>query len=133
MLKRTKAALLAVALAAVAVVILLLNAGPSERVHVVVIPQGAFIPPSNWRPGELVFSDRYYSPSNLTIAVGDKVKWVNRDSVTHTVTHLAERKLFDKVLNPRESFEMVFNTPGRFTYTCTIHPWQGGVVEVRPS
>lgn len=99
------------------------------REHVVTIPAGAFIPPQNW-DGKPVFEDRYFNPSRLTIREGDTVKWVNRDSVTHTVTHLANPRMFDEILNPNEEYKMRFNREGVYTYTCTIHPWQGGEVRV---
>ena len=33
-----------------------------------------------------IISDRYYSPSRVTINVGDTVEYVNQDSVAHTFT-----------------------------------------------
>ena len=104
--------------------------GSSAREHTVIIPSGAFIPPKDWKPGKLVFSQRYFNPSNITINVGDRVRWVNLDSVTHTVTDTNERKLFDKILNPKEQYAVTFNKQGQYIYMCTIHPWQGGFVEV---
>lgn len=99
------------------------------REHTVTIPAGAFIPPQNW-DGRPVFENRYFNPSNLTIRKGDMVRWVNRDSVTHTVTHLDSPKLFDRVLNPNEGYRMRFNREGVYVYICTIHPWQGGEIRV---
>ena len=106
MSRRSKAvvAVALVALVSAFIAVQLILGGEKREIHVVAIPPGAFIPPSDWKPGELVFSNRYYNPSNLTINVGDTVRWVNRDSVTHTVTHAADKKLFDKILNPNEQY-----------------------------
>jgi len=100
------------------------------REHVVIIPAGAFIPPKDWKPDQLIFNNKYYIPSNLTIKTGDTVKWINKDSVTHTVTSVDVPKVFDEVLNPNEQFVMRFNREGVYVYYCVIHPWQGGEIKV---
>ena len=102
---------------------------PRTREHVVVIQPGALVPPENW-DGRLVFADRYFSPSNLTVRVGDVVTWVNRDSVTHTVTDTSDRKAFDQVLSPGQRFSYQFNRRGVYVYYCVVHPWKGGEVVV---
>jgi len=99
------------------------------REHVVVIQSGALVPPENWSGG-LVFDNRYFSPSNLTVKVGDVVTWINRDSVTHTVTDLSEQKAFDEVLGPGQRFSYRFERRGVYVYYCVVHPWRGGEVRV---
>ncbi|MEM2800129.1 MAG: plastocyanin/azurin family copper-binding protein [Candidatus Caldarchaeum sp.] len=96
--------------------------------HVVVIQSGAFIPPQNWTAGQRLFKDIYFKPANITIKKGDAVVWVNRDSVTHTVTET--RGFFDAVINPGETYKVVFHNIGTYVYTCTIHPWKGGRITV---
>ncbi len=118
--------------AAIAIIVVsqTLIRGRAVKEHVVIISSGAFIPPEGWA-GEMRFDNRYFNPSNLTISRGDAVKWVNMDSVTHTVTDVSGRNLFDKVLNPNESFTVQFIETGRFIYICTVHPWKAGLIEVR--
>jgi len=105
----------------------LVRAQPRE--HVVVIQSGALIPPENWSGG-LVFDNRYFSPSNLTVKVGDVVTWINRDSVTHTVTDLSAQKAFDRMLGPGQRFSYRFERRGVYVYYCVVHPWKGGEVRV---
>jgi hypothetical protein len=105
----------------------LVRAQPRE--HVVVIQSGALIPPENWSGG-LVFDNRYFSPSNLTVKVGDVVTWINRDSVTHTVTDLSAQKVFDQMLGPGQRFSYRFERRGVYVYYCVVHPWKGGEVRV---
>ena len=39
--------------------------------------------------------------------------------------------LFDSGhMEPGETFEYLFETPGSFAYHCTLHPWMGGIVQV---
>jgi hypothetical protein len=103
--------------------------GAQPREHVVVIQSGALIPPENWSGG-LVFDNRYFSPSNLTVKVGDVVTWINRDSVTHTVTDLSAQKAFDQMLGPGQRFSYRFERKGVYVYYCVVHPWKGGEVRV---
>jgi hypothetical protein len=105
----------------------LVRAQPRE--HVIVIQSGALIPPENWSGG-LVFDNRYFSPSNLTVKVGDVVTWINRDSVTHTVTDLSAQKVFDQMLGPGQRFSYRFERRGVYVYYCVVHPWKGGEVRV---
>ncbi len=105
----------------------LVRAQPRE--HVVVIQSGALIPPENWSGG-LVFDNRYFNPSNLTVKVGDVVTWINRDSVTHTVTDLSVQKAFDQMLGPGQRFSYRFERRGVYVYYCVVHPWKGGEVRV---
>ena len=133
-LKRSaKLAILAAALAVImlSIYFFALSAGQGGREHVVIIPSGAFIPPEGWKKGERVYDDRYFSPNTLEISVGDYVRWINRDSVTHTVTSEetpAGAGGFDSVLSPGKAFRTRFTNAGEYTYYCTIHPWQGGKI-----
>lgn len=68
-----------------------------------------------------------FSPANISVSVGDTVKWVNDDaSITHTVTSSA----FAPTLNPGETICLTFTFTGKFPYACSIHPSMTGSVEV---
>ncbi|MDJ0269504.1 MAG: cupredoxin domain-containing protein [Aigarchaeota archaeon] len=132
-MKRLAILVIALAVIILSVYTFVLNAGQGGKEHVVIIPSGAFIPPEGWKKGERVYDDRYFSPNTLEINVGDYVRWINRDSVTHTVT--SEKTPvggsgFDSVLSPGKSFRTRFTKAGEYDYYCTIHPWQGGRVIV---
>jgi plastocyanin len=70
-----------------------------------------------------------FSPANITVSVGTKVTWTNKDSVTHTVT--SDTGLFDSgQLSPGSTFSYTFNNKGVFNYHCTIHATMHGTVTV---
>lgn len=70
-----------------------------------------------------------YQPTTIRIAAGTTVEWVNRDDVMHTVT--ADDGAFDSGdIGPGERWSRRFDTPGRYTYHCTPHPFMRGVVIV---
>lgn len=80
-----------------------------------------------------------YSPKQITVAVGDTVRWVNRDEFLHTVTSGEvdgpENKpdgVFDEDLAEAGSDATVtFDEPGTFTYFCSQHNAMDGVVVVQ--
>ena len=105
------------------------------------IPFGAYNPELN-TPAE-----EWYSPTTLTVKVGDEVFWYNADREGHTVTsgHGSGRfgwmgddygkpdRIFDSGrFMPEESWSYVFLEVGSFQYFCSIHPWMEGFIIVEP-
>lgn len=79
---------------------------------------------------EVHMKNNAFDPKETTIDKGATVKWINDDSVQHTVT--AGDKSFDSgMLNSAQTYERTFNEPGTFDYLCTIHPSMKGKVTVR--
>ena len=70
-----------------------------------------------------------YEPAEVSIKVGQVVKWKNEGQEAHTVT--AEDASFDSgSMAPGGEFQFTFSKPGTFTYSCTPHPWAKGTVKV---
>jgi plastocyanin len=71
-----------------------------------------------------------FSPSNMSVSVGDTVVWTNRDGVAHTVT--SNTGIWDSgTLGQNQSFTRVFSSAGSFPYHCTIHPSMTGTITVQ--
>lgn len=68
-----------------------------------------------------------YNPNSITVRVGTTVNWTNNETsaIQHTVTSGAPNSpsgAFDSGnLNPGQSFQFTFKTPGTFTYFCRVH------------
>lgn len=84
-----------------------------------------------------VFGDRVsvsirnlaFSPSTITVAVGDSVAWTNNDNTSHTIT--ADNNAFDSGTKQRgQTFSHTFDRAGTFAYHCGIHPSMTGRVVV---
>jgi plastocyanin len=71
-----------------------------------------------------------FSPSQVDTLPGETVQWTNVSPRVHTVT--SDTGLFgaDELL-PGAVFAQRFDTPGSYTYHCTIHPEMTGEIDVR--
>jgi plastocyanin len=71
-----------------------------------------------------------FSPSDLTINVGDRVTWTNSDAVAHTAT--ATGGAFDTGdIGQGKSASVRFTRAGTYAYYCTPHPSMTGTIRVR--
>lgn len=73
--------------------------------------------------------DFQFSPSKVTINIGDTIKWVNNGAATHTTT--SDTGLWNQTLASGATFSRTFYTAGSYKYHCTLHPSMKGEIEVR--
>lgn len=87
-----------------------------------------------------------FAPEEFTVEVGESVSFVNSSNETHTVTayedeipqdgeyfasgdfdseESARADLSDGLLDPDETYEVTFETPGTYRYFCIPHETQG--------
>lgn len=95
--------------------------------------------PVTW---EVIVDDNTFSPSELTIKVGDTVVWRSEGDAPHTVT--ADNGSFDShpdctpplgpLVNPcmgnGDSFSVTFDAVGEVPYHCKVHGPQTGTIAV---
>ena len=78
-----------------------------------------------------------FAPQELSIKVGDRVKWTNRDGQMHMVVTAKpgsegrELEIYAR-MNPDESIEHQFDTPAAYYYYCAIHFEMWGTISVNP-
>ena len=78
----------------------------------------------------------YLDNEILAIKTGHKVKWINDDTVAHTITSCTPKQdpdgRFDSGLFIAGNiFEVSFTVPGTFHYFCIVHPWITGTIIVK--
>ena len=72
-----------------------------------------------------------FTPQEVSIRVGDSVKWVNHEKRTsHSVVFPQEGGRESERLFPDESWQRRFAEPGRYPYHCGPHPEMKGLVVV---
>ena len=73
-----------------------------------------------------------FIPSEIIVAPGTTVTWVNNESMPHTVVDL-NKSFRSKTLAKDASFSFTFTTAGDYSYLCSIHPNMKGKVIVKPA
>ncbi|MGB7502201.1 MAG: plastocyanin/azurin family copper-binding protein [Azonexus sp.] len=72
-----------------------------------------------------------FTPQEVSIRVGDTVKWVNHEKRTsHSVVFPQEGGRESERLFPDESWQRQFTQPGRYPYHCGPHPEMEGLIIV---
>jgi len=72
-----------------------------------------------------------FIPSEITVAPGTTVTWVNNETMPHTVVN-PNQGFRSKFLVKDAKFSFTFTTPGDYDYLCSIHPNMKGKVIVKP-
>jgi len=71
-----------------------------------------------------------FMPDALTVPAGTTVTWTNTHSVPHTST--SDAKGWDSgIVAPGQKYSVSLQTPGTFSYHCTVHPGMIGTVVVQ--
>jgi len=71
-----------------------------------------------------------FTPQTLTVPVGTKVTWINKDDVPHTVTG-DDKHFVSRALDTDQQFSFTFTTSGTNNYYCSVHPMMTGRIIVR--
>jgi plastocyanin len=70
-----------------------------------------------------------FSPSTVTIATLDEVRWTNRDTVNHQV--VSDTGAFaSPILRPGQSYRFTFRASGTYRYRDALEPAERGTVRV---
>jgi plastocyanin len=72
-----------------------------------------------------------FKPANITIKRGTKVRWINKDSTTHTATANNGRSFDSGRLGKGQSYTHTFKSAGKKPYHCEVHSHMKGRITVR--
>jgi plastocyanin len=72
-----------------------------------------------------------FQPKALSVSVGTKVVWTNKDEEPHTVTSAGEQFKSSMALDGGDTYSVTFAKPGTYTYFCTVHPFMTGTIVVK--
>ena len=65
--------------------------------------------------------DFAFTPKTITVPVGTKITWVNKDEEPHTVVSTTDA-FRSRPLDTDEQFSFTFAKPGTYEYFCSVHP-----------
>jgi plastocyanin len=80
----------------------------------------------------VTMGDLFFSPTSVSIAVGDTVTWNNTGQAPHNAS-ADDGSFKTPTINNGESTSHTFTQAGTFSYICTIHPNMKGTVRVLSS
>jgi len=87
--------------------------------------------PASVSDNTIIIKDMAFTPDTITVPAGAIVRWVNKDSVTHSVVFSKDSKINPSgVLRNGEGFSVRFYDAGTFPYYCGLHPEMTGTVIV---
>ena len=107
-MSRRKLLVLGQLVAAALLVFLLAGCGDSTKASEPVETDQVDLPPSY-----------KFEPKVIQVTAGTTVTWTNNDHFTHSVEMDGEP---DHKIEPGETVELTFDTPGEYKYVCTLHP-----------
>lgn len=76
----------------------------------------------------ITINDLDFTPATVTVHVGDRVEWLNKDIVEHTAT--ARDGAFDIATPKGRPASARMKAVGRVEYYCRLHPNMVGVINV---
>jgi plastocyanin len=90
---------------------------------------GADAVPAAAAVSAVTIANSKYQPKTLRAKVGVPVRWLNKDSLSHTVS-ANDNSFSSSFLTRNHAFKHTFTKPGKYPYHCKIHPYMTGTVIV---
>jgi len=94
------------------------------------VTAGARVAPADKAAHVVVIDNLEFSPAIVTMRVGDRVAFFNKDFVEHTAT--AQNGAFDLATPKGKQASWRAAKAGEFAYFCRLHPNMTGMVRVVP-
>ena len=79
---------------------------------------------------QITIENFVFVPSEITIAAGTKVTWINKDEAPHTATSV-DKKFNSGGMDTDDKFSFVFNDKGDYPYFCALHPHMKATITVK--
>lgn len=79
---------------------------------------------------DVTISNFSFQPPLLTVKVGTRVTWTNRDTTPHTVTSTDKRFESSSGMDTNDRYSHVFDKAGTYEYFCSLHPMMVGKIVV---
>lgn len=81
--------------------------------------------------GQILVANNQFQPNALTVAAGTTVRWAWATTATpHNVTPTGTEPTASTTASAPFAHSHTFNTPGVYTYECTVHAGMAGTITV---
>ncbi len=78
---------------------------------------------------QIIISGFEFLPKELTVSVGDKITWINKDIVPHNIAANSKGKALSPDFASGESFSLIVKDS--LSYICGLHPLMQGKLTVK--
>ncbi len=102
---------------------------PTHNMHMMMVADSNPDTAKAVKTSDITISNFTFAPVKISVPVGTKVTWTNKDDTPHRVM-VIETKAKSAALDSDASFSTTFDTPGTYHYFCTMHPMMKGAIEV---
>ncbi len=100
------------------------------------------VSPASAGEREVVMEAQAFSPQVMTVRVGDRVTWMNHDTLEHfltssgpvsrnVATQVGDLEFHQRMI-PGSDYAHSFKGPGVYGYFCAIHMGMWGTIVVEP-
>ena len=79
---------------------------------------------------EIKIENFVFEPSDVTVAPGTRITWINKDEAPHTATS-TDGKFNSGGLDTEDKYSFVFNETGDYPYYCALHPHMKAMIKVK--
>jgi plastocyanin len=76
--------------------------------------------------------DIKFAPESASAKVGQKVCWVNDDTVQHDAQAQSGADFKSELFGKGKTFTATVSKAGTVEYVCTVHPGMRGTLDVKP-
>lgn len=91
----------------------------------------AGVAPAKNKNYQVTIQNFAFAPKTITVPVGARVVWTNRDEEPHVITSAGSLFTSSKALDTSDSYVVTFSKPGTYAYYCSIHPMMVGTIIVQ--
>jgi plastocyanin len=82
------------------------------------------------KQNRIEIKDFAFNPQTITVKVGEKITWINRDEEPHTIVSVEKQFKRSTALDTDQEFTITAGAPGTYTYFCSVHPKMTGTIVV---
>ncbi|MFC3650665.1 cupredoxin family copper-binding protein [Dyella humi] len=93
--------------------------------------RAADVAPAKGKNYQVAIQNFAFAPKTITVPVGARVVWTNRDEEPHVITSAGSLFASSKALDTSDSYGVTFSKPGTYAYYCSIHPMMVGTIIVQ--
>ena len=112
--------------------VLVISQSPPAKTSQPETTDNLYLPSLPAKNNTILITDGQFTPHTLAVATGTTIRFVNHDTIPHTLTSNNGSILFP-TLNPGQQYNWTANTNGIYPFSSLSHPATEGAIIVSPN